>query len=168
MDDAAHPADVSIRDARPEDVDDVLRLIHELADYEREPDAVTATVEDVRNALFPAGASPAAYTLLAVRQERVVGFALWFPSYSTWTGKQGIWLEDLFVEPAQRGLGIGRALLARLAALCVERGWTRLEWVVLDWNEPSIEFYRAQGARALDEWLTFRLDGDALSRMAQS
>lgn len=159
---------VTIRDARPDDVDDLLRLIHELAAYEREPDAVTASADHVREALFPVGASPAAYGLVAEREGRVVGMAVWFTSFSTWTGRPGIWLEDLFVEPEQRGLGVGRHLLARLAEICVERGWTRLEWAVLNWNEPSIEFYRAQGARAQDEWTTYRLDGDALHRMAQS
>ena len=159
---------VIIRDARPDDVDELLRLIHELAAYEREPDAVTATADHVREALFPVGASPAAYGLVAEREGRVVGMAVWFTSFSTWTGRPGIWLEDLFVEPEQRGLGVGRHLLARLAEICVERGWTRLEWAVLNWNEPSIEFYRAQGARAQDEWTTYRLDGDALRRMAQS
>lgn len=159
---------VTIRDARPDDVDELLRLIHELAAYEREPDAVTATADHVREALFPVGASPAAYGLVAEREGRVVGMAVWFTSFSTWTGRPGIWLEDLFVEPEQRGLGVGRRLLARLAEICVEREWTRLEWAVLNWNEPSIEFYRAQGARAQDEWTTYRLDGDALHRMAQS
>lgn len=159
---------VTIRDARPDDVDDLLRLIHELAAYEREPDAVTASADHVREALFPVEASPAAYGLVAEREGRVVGMAVWFTSFSTWTGRPGIWLEDLFVEPEQRGLGVGRRLLGRLAEICVEREWTRLEWAVLNWNEPSIEFYRAQGARAQDEWTTYRLDGDALHRMAQS
>lgn len=158
---------VTIRDARPDDVDELLRLIHELAAYEREPHAVTASADHVREALFPVGASPAAYGLVAEREGRVVGMAVWFTSFSTWTGRPGIWLEDLFVEPEQRGLGVGRRLLARLAEICVEREWTRLEWAVLNWNEPSIEFYRAQGARAQDEWTTYRLDGDALHRMAQ-
>lgn len=159
---------VTIRDARPDDVDELLRLIHELAAYEREPDAVTATADHVREALFPVEASPAAYGLVAEREGRVLGMAVWFTSFSTWTGRPGIWLEDLFVEPEQRGLGVGRRLLARLAEICIEREWTRLEWAVLNWNEPSIEFYRAQGARAQDEWTTYRLDGDALHRMAQS
>ena len=88
--------------------------------------------------------------------------AVWFVSFSTWTGRHGLWLEDLFVAPAQRGLGIGKALLTRLAAICTERGWTRLEWVVLDWNSPAIEFYRSLGATPLDEWTTYRVSGDAL------
>jgi GNAT superfamily N-acetyltransferase len=94
--------------------------------------------------------------------------AVWFRSFSTWTGRAGIWLEDLFVEPEQRGHGLGKALLARLAQICVERGWTRLEWAVLDWNTPSIEFYRAHGAHELTEWKTFRLHGDALAALAAS
>jgi GNAT superfamily N-acetyltransferase len=156
----------TLRDATPDDVDEIARLVRELALYEKEPDAVTATPDHFREALFPMGASPAAYGIVAVRQGRVVGLAVWFTTFSTWTGRPGIWLEDLFVEPEQRGLGIGKALLARLAATCVERGWTRLEWAVLDWNEPSIDFYRAQGARAQDEWTTYRVESEALHRLA--
>jgi GNAT superfamily N-acetyltransferase len=103
---------------------------------------------------------------VGVREGAVVAMAIWFRSFSTWTGQAGIWLEDLFVEPDQRGHGLGKALLARLAQLCVERGWTRLEWNVLDWNTPSIDFYRAHGARSLDDWITFRVDGDALPQLA--
>jgi GNAT superfamily N-acetyltransferase len=156
----------TIRDATAEDVDDIVRLVRELASYEKEPDAATATADHFREALFPVGASPAAYGIVALRQGRAVGMAVWFTTFSTWTGRPGIWLEDLFVEPEQRGLGIGKALLARLAATCVERGWTRLEWAVLDWNEPSIEFYRSQGARAQDEWTTYRVTGTELQRLA--
>ena len=161
-------APFTLRDATPDDVDDIIRLIRELATYEKEPDAATATPDHVREALFPGEASPAAYGLIAERAGRVVGMAIWFTSFSTWTGRQGIWLEDLFVEPEHRGLGIGKAMLVRLAATCVERDWTRLEWAVLDWNEPSIEFYRSQGARAQDEWTTYRVDGPALASLARS
>lgn len=159
-------SDFEIREATPADVPDLIRLVRELAAYEKEPQAATATPEQFRGALFPAQGDPMAYALVGVREGRTVAMALWFRSFSTWTGEAGIWLEDLFVEPAHRGGGLGRALLARLAATCVERGWTRLEWTVLDWNTPSIAFYRAQGARPLDEWTTFRVDGDALARLA--
>ena len=155
-----------IRDAIVSDVPDLIRLVRALAEYEREPEAATATPEQFREALFPEGGDATAYALVAERQGCVVGMAIWFTSFSTWTGRAGIWLEDLFVDPAQRGDGIGKALLVRLAQTCVERGWTRLEWAVLDWNTPSIEFYRAHGARSLDDWSTFRVDGDALGLLA--
>lgn len=158
--------DFDVRAATPEDVPDLLRLVRELAAYEREPQAVVATEDRFAQVLFPAAGSPTAYALVAERQGGVVGMAIWFPSFSTWTGRNGLWLEDLFVEPEQRGLGIGKALLTELARICVERGWTRLEWWVLDWNTPSIEFYRAHGAVAQEEWTTYRVDGEALSRLA--
>ncbi|WP_051518140.1 GNAT family N-acetyltransferase [Intrasporangium chromatireducens] len=158
----------SIREATIDDVDDLLRLVRELAAYEREPESATATPEHFREALFPSDGSPAAYAHVAEGDGRVVGMAIWFVSFSTWTGRHGIWLEDLFVEPEQRGRGIGKAFLVRLAQLCLERGWTRFEWWVLDWNTPSIEFYRSQGAVAQEEWTTFRVDGDALERLARS
>ncbi len=159
--------DFTIRAATPNDVDDLTRLVRELAAYEKEPDAATATPDHFREALFPADGNPAAYGHVAERDGRVVGMAIWFVSFSTWTGRHGIWLEDLFVEPEQRGLGIGKAFLVRLAQVCLERGWTRFEWTVLDWNAPSIEFYRSQGAVALDEWTTYRVHGDALERLAR-
>jgi GNAT superfamily N-acetyltransferase len=166
---AATPApDFTIREATPDDVDDLVRLVRELALYEKEPDAATATPDHFREALFPAQGSPAAYAHVAERDGRVVGMAIWFVSFSTWTGRHGIWLEDLFVEPQQRGLGIGKAFLVRPAQVCLERGWTRFEWWVLDWNTPSIEFYRSQGAVAQEEWTTFRVDGAALERLAGS
>lgn len=160
--------DITIREATPDDVDELLRLVRALALYEKEPDAATATPSHFHEALFPAEGSPAAYAHVAERDGRVVGMAIWFISFSTWTGRHGIWLEDLFVEPEQRGLGIGKALLVRLAQLCLERGWTRFEWWVLDWNTPSIEFYRSQGAVGQEEWTTFRVDGEALERLARS
>lgn len=159
--------DFTVRAATPEDVPDLLRLVRELAAYEREPQAVVATEDRFAQVLFPASGSPTAYALVAERQGDVVAMAIWFPSFSTWTGRNGLWLEDLFVEPAQRGLGIGRALLSELARICVERGWTRLEWWVLDWNTPSIDFYRAHGAVAQQDWTTYRVDGAALSRLAE-
>lgn len=159
-------SDFQIREACASDVPDLIRLVQGLAAYEKEPDAATATPEQFHEALFPAQGDPTAYALVGEREGAVVAMAIWFRSFSTWTGQAGIWLEDLFVEPEQRGLGIGKALLRRLAAICVERGWTRLEWTVLDWNTPSIEFYRAHGADPLDEWTTFRVDGPALSVLA--
>ena len=158
--------DYVIREAAEGDVPDLIRLVRELAAYEKEPDSATATPELFREALFPTSGDPTAYALVAEREGTAVGMALWFRSFSTWTGRAGVWLEDLFVEPDQRGHGLGKALLRRLAQICVERGWTRLEWAVLDWNLPSIEFYRAQGARELEEWKTVRVDGAALARLA--
>ena len=159
-------SDFEIRSASVADVPDLIRLVRELAAYEKEPDAAIATPDQFREALFPAHGDPTAYALVGVREGAVVAMAIWFRSFSTWTGQAGIWLEDLFVEPEHRGDGLGKALLARLAQLCVERGWTRLEWNVLDWNTPSIDFYRAHGARSLDDWITFRVDGDALPQLA--
>lgn len=139
-------------------------LIVALAEYERAKDRVKATEVDLMGALF--GEQPSVYAYVAVQDDRCVGFALYFVSYSTWTGRHGLWLEDLFVLPACRGLGIGKALLATLAALAVERKYTRLEWNVLDWNEPALAFYRSLGAEALDGWTVHRLDGDALAALA--
>ncbi|HWJ10736.1 MAG TPA: GNAT family N-acetyltransferase [Nocardioides sp.] len=153
-----------VRNARPEDVPDVLRLIRALADYEREPDAVETTEADLRRWLF--GDDPVASVLVAESGGTVVGMALWFRTYSTWTGVPGIHLEDLFVDPAARGSGWGRALLAGLASIAIRRGYRRVEWVVLDWNTPSLEFYEALGARPLKEWSTYRLAGDALAALA--
>ena len=153
-----------VRPAEPADVPVLLGLVRELAAYEREPDAVETTEPMLRDALF--GDSPAASCHVAVLDGEVVGFALWYVTFSTWKGRPGLWLEDLFVRPAARGSGLGRALLQELASVCVSRGYPRLEWWVLDWNEPAIGFYRALGAAAQDEWTTYRVDGDALVRLA--
>ena len=156
-----------IRVARPEDVPAIYRLIRELARYEECLPEVTATEHDLRRSLF--GSDPAVYAHVAVGEDgAVVGFALWFLNYSTWTGTHGIYLEDLFVEPGTRGRGYGKALLAELARICVERGYRRLEWAVLDWNTPSIEFYKAIGARAMGEWDNYRLTGPALSALGSA
>ena len=157
-----------VRDATVEDLPDLIRLVRELALYEKEPDSAVATPGQFRGVMFPAVGSPTAYALVAEREERIVGMAIWFPTFSTWTGRNGVWLEDLFVEPEHRGLGIGKALLQRLAQLTVARGWTRLEWTVLDWNEPAIAFYRSQGAIGQHEWTTHRVDGEALRHLAQA
>ncbi len=152
-----------VRFARPEDVPDVLRLIRALADYEREPDAVETTEADLHRWVF--GDDPVANVLVAEADGVVVGIALWFRTYSTWTGVPGIYLEDLFVDPAARGSGLGKALLTALARIAVDRGYRRVEWAVLDWNTPSIEFYEALGARPMQEWSTYRLTGDALESL---
>ncbi|BDV31433.1 GNAT family N-acetyltransferase [Microbacterium terricola] len=153
-----------LRAARPGDEDGILACIQALADYEREPDAVENTAESVRATLF--GEAPHAFAHVVERQGRIVGIAVWFLTYSTWTGTHGIWLEDLFVDQAERGRGFGKALIASLAEVCVARGYRRLEWTVLDWNTPSIDFYRAIGAVPMDEWTTQRLTGDALETLA--
>ena len=155
-----------IREAAPGDVPVIRQLVQELADYEKEPDAVDATEADLHDALF--GPDPSASCHVAELDGQVVGFALWYRTFSTWTGRPGLWLEDLFVRPAARGTGLGRALLVRLAQVCVERGWTRFEWWVLDWNEPAQGFYRSLGARPEDAWTVWRVDGDALALLARS
>ena len=159
-----HP-DPRVREAVPDDLPAILQLVHDLAAYEKEPDAVEATLEHFAAALFPEDGPPTTYCHVAEVDGTVVGMAVWFLSFSTWTGRNGIWLEDLFVQPDQRGSGLGRALLQRLAQICVERGYTRLEWWVLDWNAPSIAFYEALGATAQDEWTTYRVDGEALATL---
>ena len=151
----------SVRRARHDDVPVVLSLIRELATYEREPDAVAATEESLREALF--GASPKVFCLVAEDSAaEVVGFAIWFFNFSTWLGVHGVYLEDLFVRPTARGGGHGRALLTELARIAVEHRCGRLEWAVLDWNEPAQGFYRALGAEPMEEWTTWRLTGTAL------
>ncbi|MBM4793577.1 GNAT family N-acetyltransferase [Streptomyces sioyaensis] len=153
-----------IRAATPDDVPAILAMIGELAAYEREPEAAQATEPQLKEALF--GPQPAAFALLAESGDAPVGFALWFRNFSTWTGTHGVYLEDLYVRPEARGDGHGKALLAALAEICVARGYERFEWSVLDWNEPSIGFYRSIGARPMDEWTTFRLTGEALHHLA--
>jgi GNAT superfamily N-acetyltransferase len=150
-----------IREARDEDAVAVVALVHELAAYEREPESCTLTEAQLHAALFGPGA--VAHCHVAEIDGEVVGCAIWFLNFSTWRGVPGIYLEDLFVRPAHRGSGLGRALLAALAGVCADRGYARLEWQVLDWNEPSIGFYRSLGAVPMDEWTTYRLDGDALA-----
>lgn len=151
----------SIRPAAVDDVPAVVSLIRELATYEREPDAVVATEELLRTALF--GPEPRVFCLVAEDPAgEVVGFAVWFFNFSTWLGVHGVYLEDLFVRPEARGGGYGRALLTELARIAVRNGCGRLEWAVLDWNAPAQGFYRALGAAPMDEWTTWRLTGDAL------
>ena len=155
-----------IRPAKPEDVAEIHAMVRELADYEKSLDQAKATPEQLHDALF--GERPAVFAHIAEDDAgRVLGFALWFLNYSTWTGVHGIYLEDLYVRPAARGTGYGKALLAQLARICVERGYQRLEWSVLDWNEPALAVYRSQGAVPMDEWTVHRLTGDALKAMAE-
>ena len=152
-----------IREVREPDVPAVVALVHELAAYEREADSCLLTARSLTAALF--GERPALFGHVAESDGEVVGCALWFLNFSTWRGVHGVYLEDLYVRPTHRGAGLGRSLLARLAAVCVERGYGRLEWSVLDWNTPSIGFYRSLGAESMDGWTTFRLDGDALAAL---
>jgi GNAT superfamily N-acetyltransferase len=155
---------VTIRTAAAADVGQVLAFIRALAAFERAPDAVTATEEGLLRDGF--GPVPFYHCLIAEQDGQPAGFAFYFFNYSTWMGRPGIYLEDLFVQPEFRGQGIGKALLRRVAAIAVERGCRRIQWEVLDWNTTAIEFYRAMGAEFLDEWRNVRLDGEALLRLA--
>jgi GNAT superfamily N-acetyltransferase len=158
------PAPLLIRQARPDDVPLLLALFRELAEYERLQDELQATEELLERALF--SERPAAEALLAEREGAAVGYALFYPTFSTFLAIQGVWLEDLFVRPAHRKSGAGRALLAAVAARARERGAERLEWSALDWNELALGFYRGLGAQRMDEWVTHRLVGDALRSLA--
>jgi len=156
---------IQIREATAADTPIILKLIRNLADYEKLADKVTATEEKLRATLF--GPRPAAEVLLATADGETVGYALFFTTYSTFLARPGLYLEDLFVELPARGQGIGTALLSRLAQLAVERGCGRVEWSVLNWNEPSIRFYESLGAVALREWSGYRLTGEALARLGR-
>lgn len=158
-------ADFQIRTARMEDVPIILELIRDLATYERAPNEVTATEEQLAEVLF--GERPAAEVLLAFEGRSTVGFALFFHNFSTWLGRPGLYLEDLFVKPEKRGKGYGRALLVELAKIARDRGCGRMEWAVLDWNEPAIKFYHTLEARPMDEWTVFRLTRDGIEKLAR-
>jgi GNAT superfamily N-acetyltransferase len=153
-----------IRPARAGDIPAIHQMITELAAYERSLHQVSATESDLHTALL--AARPALFAHVAEEGGQAVGFALWFLSYSTWAGRHGIYLEDLYVKPERRGQGHGRALLAELARICVERGYGRLEWAVLDWNSPAIRFYESLGAMPMGEWTVHRLTGAALHALA--
>jgi GNAT superfamily N-acetyltransferase len=160
---------MTVRPIRPDDVPAVVGLVRELADYEKALHEVQLTEEQLTDCLF--GDSPALFGHVGVADDgvtpgEVVGVALWFLNFSTWRGTHGIYLEDLYVQPQHRGRGLGKELLRSLAAVCVERGYSRLEWSVLDWNTPSIDFYKAAGAVPMDEWTVFRLTDDALTTFA--
>jgi GNAT superfamily N-acetyltransferase len=155
-----------IRPARPADVPALLQLIRELAEYERAPEQAVATAAQLDAALF--GEQPRVFCDVAEEDGEIVGMALWFLTFSTWLGRHGIYLEDLYVTPRRRGHGHGKDLLATLARRCVEQGYGRLEWSVLDWNEPAIGFYVGLGAAGMDEWTVHRISGDALERLAQA
>jgi GNAT superfamily N-acetyltransferase len=155
-----------IRPARVEDVPVILELIRELATYERAPDEVTATEEQLVGVLF--GERPAAEVLLAFEGKSPIGFAVFFHNFSTWLGRPGLYLEDLFVKQEKRSKGYGRALLIDLAKIARDRACGRMEWAVLNWNEPAIKFYRALGAEPLDEWTVFRLTREGIAELAKS
>jgi GNAT superfamily N-acetyltransferase len=142
----------------------ILRLVRDLAEYERAPQAVVATEQDFLRHGF--GETPRYSVLLAEEEGQVAGFALWFFTFSTWLGKPGLYLEDLFVRPELRGRGIGKAMMIELARIAVREDCGRFEWAVLDWNQPSIEFYRSLGARLMEEWVVCRLEGDSLRSLA--
>jgi GNAT superfamily N-acetyltransferase len=154
-----------VRTARPGDEPAILALIHHLALYEREPDAVRATVDSLRATFF--GRDPRVFAHVAEQDDRIVGIAIWFRNYSTWTGKPGLYLEDLVVQEEARGLGVGRALFEELARVAKAQGCARIDWAVLDWNEAAMDFYRRIGGRAQLGWQPWRLDGDALETLAQ-
>lgn len=157
--------EVAVRAARPEDVPTIVELVKALADYEREPAAAIATEEDLRRDGF--GATPAFHVLIAEDGDRAIGFALYFFSYSTWRGRRCLYLEDLFVRPEARGAGAGIALMRALAREAVAQDCARFVWQVLDWNQPSIDFYERLGAKVTREWLSVRLEGDALAALAR-
>jgi len=155
---------IAVRPARPGEAAVIHGFIRELAEYEKLLDAAVATVEDIDAALF--GASPRVFCDIAEMDGRPVGFALWFYNFSTFKGRCGLYLEDLYVRPETRGMGAGKALLAGLAKRCVDENLGRMDWAVLDWNAPSIAFYDSLGALALHDWTTRRLTGEALARLA--
>lgn len=156
---------LSIRSARPGEAGLVFTFVRELAEYEKLTHEVRATEADIHEALF--AENPRVFCDLAEWNGEPVGFALWFLNFSTFSGRAGIYLEDLFVRPAHRGKGIGKALMIHLAHKCMENGWARLQWSVLDWNMPSIEFYKSLGAAMMDEWTGVRVSGDALKKLAE-
>ena len=160
------PGDFQIRPAYVVDVPIILELIRDLATYERAPDEVVATEEQLIDVFF--GERPVAEVLLAFEEESPVGFAVYFYNFSTWLGRPGLYLEDLFVKPEKRGKGYGRALLVELARIARDRGCGRMEWAVLNWNEPAIKFYHALGAQPMHDWTVFRLTRDEIARLANS
>jgi GNAT superfamily N-acetyltransferase len=155
-----------IRPAVEDDVETLVQLIRDLAAYERSPDSAQIEPEQLRVALF--GDSPTVFAHVADEGGRILGMAIWFLNFSTWTGRNGIFLEDLYVRPEERTRGIGRALIATLASIAHQVGYGRIEWSVLDWNEPALRFYRSLGATPMDEWTGYRLSGDALATLGST
>ena len=151
---------MNIRPAKSEEVGEVLQLIQDLATYEKAPEQVEASKEDLLNTIFVK--DPRVFCDLVEVDGQVAGMAIWFLNYSTWQAKHGIYLEDIFIKPEYRGRGYGKALLKHLAKICDEKGYGRLQWWVLDWNSPAIEFYKSFGAEAMDEWTVYRTSGQAL------
>ena len=156
---------MNIRPARKEEVGIVLQLIHDLAHYEKAPDEVEATEKELLTTIFVE--EPRVFCDLVEVDGDIAGMAIWFLNYSTWQGKHGIYLEDLFIKPEFRGRGFGKALLQHLARICEEKGYGRFQWWVLDWNSPAIEFYRSLGAVAMDEWTVYRVSGEALKDLGK-
>jgi len=156
---------MNIRPARKEEVGIVLQLIHDLAHYEKAPNEVEATEKELLTTIF--AEEPRVFCDLVEVDGGIAGMAIWFLNYSTWQGKHGIYLEDLFIKPEFRGRGFGKALLQHLARICEEKGYGRFQWWVLDWNSPAIEFYRSLGAVAMDEWTVYRVSGEALKDLGK-
>ena len=161
------PSGPAPRDARREDVPEILRLVRDLAEYERSLSEVRATEGQLEEALFGAAPAVHAHVIDAPEGGGLAGFSLWFLNFSTWLGVHGVYLEDLYVEPRFRGRGFGRALMSKIARVCVDRGYGRFEWSVLDWNEPAIRFYGSLGAGPMSEWTVHRLTGEPLRRLAE-
>ena len=159
-------SDFAIRSARRDEVTTILDLIKDLADYERAPEQVEATESELLETLF--ADDPKVFCDLVEVDGEIAGMAIWFLNYSTWQGKHGIYLEDLFIRPHHRGKGYGKALLKHLAGVCDENGYGRFQWWVLDWNEPAIEFYKSLGAEAMDEWTVYRVSGAPLKNLGAS
>jgi GNAT superfamily N-acetyltransferase len=155
---------MQIRAAKPEEAQTILDFVMELAIYEKCPEEAVATLEDISKTFF--SENPQVFCNFVEAKNQIVGFVVWFLNYSTWTGTHGIYVEDLFVLPEHRGNGYGKALLSYLANVCVTRGYERLQWWVLNWNKPSIEFYESLGAKPMNEWTVMRVDEDALARLA--
>lgn len=157
---------VIVREAKLDDIPIILKYIKDLAEYEKSPEEAVLTESDLKSSFFTE--SPQVYCLLSELDNHVTGIAIWHLNYSTWLGKHGIYLEDLYVDPKYRGQGHGKALLAALAKICVDRGYPRLQWWVLDWNKSAIDFYASIGANAMDEWTVFRVSGKELGILANS
>jgi GNAT superfamily N-acetyltransferase len=156
---------MNIRPAKTTDIDEILALIYELALYEKAPEEAKATKSHIMESFF--SDNPKVFCEIVEVDGEIAGLAIWFLNYSTWQGKHGIYLEDLFIRPQFRGRGFGKSVLKHLAQICVDRGYGRFQWWVLDWNTPSIEFYKALGAVAMDEWTVYRVTGDALTELAE-